>query len=163
MGPPTGTRFMAFVAAPSGQGAPSSRSPRSLVVAAIVAKGLRKSFGAVVAVDGMDLEVPEGICFGLLGPNGAGTTTAIHMIQGQAPVGGGSLTVSGLDSWKDARRLKQRLGVVPQENNLDPDFTVRRNLLVYARYFGIPQAKATARADELLAYMQLEEKRDADR
>jgi lipooligosaccharide transport system ATP-binding protein len=128
---------------------------------AISAKALSKSFGGLVAVDGIDLEIPEGVCFGLLGPNGAGKTTTIRMIQGQAPVGGGTLTVLGLDAAKDSRRLKARLGIVPQENNLDPDFTVHRNLTVYARYFGIPKAEASKRADELLAYMQLEEKRDS--
>ena len=128
---------------------------------AVSAKALRKSFGGLVAVDGIDLEIPEGVCFGLLGPNGAGKTTTIRMIQGQAPVGGGTLTVLGLDASKDARRLKGRLGVVPQENNLDPDFSVHRNLTVYARYFGIAKAEASKRADELLAYMQLEEKRDS--
>jgi lipooligosaccharide transport system ATP-binding protein len=130
-------------------------------VVAVVAKGLRKSFGDVVAVDGIDLEIPVGVCFGLLGPNGAGKTTTIRMIQGQAPVGGGTLLVLGLDAAKEARRLKSRLGIVPQENNLDPDFTVHRNLTVYARYFGIAPAEATRRADALLAYMQLEGKRDS--
>jgi lipooligosaccharide transport system ATP-binding protein len=131
-------------------------------MAAVIAQGLRKSFGPLVAVDGLDLEIPEGVCFGLLGPNGAGKTTTIRMIQGQAPVGGGSLTVLGMDATKDARRLKARLGVVPQENNLDPDFTVHRNLTVHARYFGVGKAEASRRADALLEYMQLEEKRDAN-
>jgi lipooligosaccharide transport system ATP-binding protein len=128
---------------------------------AVVARGLRKSFGDLVAVDGIDLEIPVGVCFGLLGPNGAGKTTTIRMIQGQAPVGGGTLTVLGLDAANQARQLKARLGIVPQENNLDPDFSVHRNLTVYARYFGIPPAEAARRADALLAYMQLEGKRDA--
>jgi lipooligosaccharide transport system ATP-binding protein len=131
-------------------------------VPAVVARGLRKSFGELVAVDGIDLEIPEGTCFGLLGPNGAGKTTAIRMIQGQAPVGGGSLTVLGFNAATQGRQLRRRLGVVPQENNLDPDFTVHRNLVVYARYFGIAKAEAARRADELLAYMQLTEKRDAN-
>ena len=130
-------------------------------MAAIAAKGLRKSFGQLAAVDGIDLEIPTGVCFGLLGPNGAGKTTAIRMMQGQAPRDAGELRVLGMDAWADARRLKARLGVVPQENNLDPDFTVHRNLTVYARYFGIAKAEASRRADELLAYMSLEDKRDA--
>jgi lipooligosaccharide transport system ATP-binding protein len=135
--------------------------PLGPAVAAVVAQGLRKSFGDLVAVDGLDLEIPEGVCFGLLGPNGAGKTTTIRMIQGQAPVGGGTLTVLGFDAAKDGRRLKARLGIVPQENNLDPDFTVHRNLTVYARYFGLGKAEASRRADEMLRYMQLDEKRDA--
>jgi lipooligosaccharide transport system ATP-binding protein len=130
-------------------------------LAAIVARGLRKSFGPLAAVDGVDLEVREGTCFGLLGPNGAGKTTAIRMIQGQAPVGGGSLTVLGLDAARETRRVKARLGIVPQENNLDPDFTVHRNLTVYARYYGIAAEEASRRADDLLARMGLQDKRDS--
>jgi lipooligosaccharide transport system ATP-binding protein len=130
-------------------------------LAAIVARGLRKSFGGLVAVDGIDLEVPEGVCFGLLGPNGAGKTTTIRMIQAQAPVGGGSLSVLGLDVSREPRRIKARLGIVPQENNLDPDFSVHRNLTVYARYFGLVGDAASRRADELLARMNLQDRRDS--
>ena len=133
----------------------------ALPLAAIVARGLRKSFGGLAAVDGVDLEVPEGVCFGLLGPNGAGKTTAIRMIQAQAPVGGGTLEVLGMDVSREPRRIKARLGIVPQENNLDPDFSVHRNLTVYARYFGIAPAEATRRADELLVRMSLQDKRDS--
>jgi lipooligosaccharide transport system ATP-binding protein len=127
----------------------------------IVAKGLRKSFGELSAVDGLDLEVPAGICFGLLGPNGAGKTTTIRMIQGQMRPTAGSLTVLGHDVASDVRALKQRLGVVPQENNLDPDFTVHKNLTTYARFFRVPPAEAARRADELLGFVQLGDKRDA--
>jgi lipooligosaccharide transport system ATP-binding protein len=128
---------------------------------AIVAKGLRKSFGDLHAVDGLDLEVPRGVCFGLLGPNGAGKTTTIRMIQGQMTPSGGSLHVLGIDVAGDVRELKRRLGVVPQENNLDPDFTVHKNLTTYARFFRIPPAEANARADRLLGFVQLSEKKDA--
>jgi lipooligosaccharide transport system ATP-binding protein len=130
-------------------------------LAAIVARGLRKSFGPITAVDGVDLEVPEGVCFGLLGPNGAGKTTAIRMIQAQAPVGGGSLSVLGMDAAREPRRIKARLGIVPQENNLDPDFTVHRNLVVYSRYYGIGREEASRRADDLLARMNLQDRRDS--
>ncbi|MEA3190727.1 MAG: lipooligosaccharide transport system ATP-binding protein [Thermoplasmata archaeon] len=128
---------------------------------AVVAKGLSKKFGELVAVDKLDLTIPRGVCFGILGPNGAGKTTTIRMIQAQAIPSGGSLTVLGLDAIREPRATKARLGVVPQENNLDPDFTVRHNLLVYARFFGIPRRKAEERAKELLDFVQLTDKADA--
>jgi lipooligosaccharide transport system ATP-binding protein len=128
---------------------------------AVAARSLTKRYRDLVAVDGLDLTIPRGSCFGLLGPNGAGKTSTIRMIQGQSPPTSGSLEVLGLDVARHARRLKARLGVVPQENNLDPDFTVRHNLVVYARYFGIGRREALARADELLAFLQLTDKRDA--
>jgi lipooligosaccharide transport system ATP-binding protein len=131
------------------------------MAAAVEAKGLVKRFGPLVAVDGLDLEIPAGTCFGLLGPNGAGKTTTIRMIQGQSPPSAGSLSVLGLDATRQTRQVKARLGIVPQENNLDPDFTVHQNLVVYARYFGIPRQEASARADELLAYLALADKRDS--
>ena len=121
-------------------------------------KGLRKAFGGVDAVAGVDLAIPRGVCFGLLGPNGAGKTTTIRMIQGQAVPTAGTLEVLGMDVVREARRAKARIGLVPQENNLDPDFTVLQNLLVYARYFRIPKAEAARRAGELLRFMSLEER-----
>ncbi len=130
-------------------------------VPAVVAQGLRKSFGPLVAVDGLDLEIPVGVCFGILGPNGAGKTTTIRMLQAQVAPTAGTLTVLGLDAVRDGRRLKARLGIVPQENNLDPDFSVRQNLLIYARYYHVPRAEAEARADRWLAFTQLTEKKDA--
>ncbi|MHB8634386.1 MAG: ABC transporter ATP-binding protein [Thermoplasmatota archaeon] len=125
---------------------------------AIAARGLRKRFGDVLAVDGIDLTVERGTCFGILGPNGAGKTTTIRMIQGQSLPSEGTLTVLGLDAGRDTRAIKRRIGLVPQENNLDPDFTVRHNLMVYARYFRIPKEVATNRTEELLAFVQLNEK-----
>ena len=119
-----------------------------------------KRFGDLVAVDRIAFRVREGEVFGFLGPNGAGKTTTMKMIQCISPKSGGTLEVFGMDVDTHHRRIKSRLGVVPQENNLDPDFSAYRNLLVYARYFGIPKRTAEKRADELLAFMQLEEKRD---
>jgi lipooligosaccharide transport system ATP-binding protein len=119
-----------------------------------------KRFGDLVAVDHIAFRVREGEVFGFLGPNGAGKTTTMKMIQCISPKSGGTLEVFGMDVDTHHRRIKSRLGVVPQENNLDPDFSAYRNLLVYARYFGIPKRTAEKRADELLAFMQLEEKRD---
>ncbi|MEK6975319.1 MAG: ATP-binding cassette domain-containing protein [Candidatus Thermoplasmatota archaeon] len=128
---------------------------------AVVIQGLTKRYGELVAVDALDLRIPTGVCFGLLGPNGAGKTTTIRILQGQLPVSSGSVRVLGLDMATSARAAKARLGIVPQETNLDPDFTVRHNLLVYARYFRIARKAAAAKADELLKFLQLEEKSDS--
>ncbi|WP_048180426.1 ABC transporter ATP-binding protein [Methanoculleus sediminis] len=119
-----------------------------------------KRFGDLIAVDRIAFRVREGEVFGFLGPNGAGKTTTMKMIQCISPKSGGTLEVFGMDVDTRQREIKSRLGVVPQENNLDPDFSAYRNLLVYARYFGIPRREAERRADELLAFMQLDEKRD---
>lgn len=126
--------------------------------AVVAASGLRKSYGDFEAVAGIDLTIPKGVCFGLLGPNGAGKTTTIRMIQCVSPRTDGALEVLGRDPANDARAIKGRLGVVPQEDNLDPDFTVRDNLVLYARFFGIPKAPAQAKADELLRFLDLEDK-----
>ncbi len=125
---------------------------------AIVAKGLRKSFGDLVAVDNIDLEIPSGICFGLLGPNGAGKTTTIRMLQAASPLSGGSLEVLGRDVVTDGRAVRSRIGVVPQEDNLDPDFTAEYNLIVYARYYGIRGSVAREKTAELLEEVGLTEK-----
>lgn len=127
---------------------------------AVVAKGLTKRFGEFVAVNNLDLTIPIGVCFGILGPNGAGKTTTIRMIQAQSAPTAGTLTVLGLDVASQARQVKQILGVVPQENNLDPDFTVHANLTTYARFFGIPHQTAITKADELLGFVQLTDKRN---
>jgi lipooligosaccharide transport system ATP-binding protein len=129
-------------------------------VAAVVASELRKSYGPRVAVDGIDFVVEPGICFGFLGPNGAGKTTTMKMIYGLASIGGGELSVLGLDAARERRRIKQRLGVVPQETNLDGELTVRENLLVHANYFGIDSAQASPRAEELLAFTLLDGRAD---
>src|SRR5688572_25243268 len=92
------------------------------------------------AVDGIDFEILPGECFGFLGPNGAGKTTTMRMIQCVSPLTAGSLTVLGMDTRTRARAIKGRLGVVPQDSNLDPDLPVRTNLLVYARYFDLPSS-----------------------
>jgi len=104
--------------------------------------------------------VRKGEVFGFLGPNGAGKTTTMKMIQCVSPRSGGALSVFGLDPDKSPAKIKGRIGVVPQETNLDPDFSCIRNLLTYARYFDIPPRAAQERADELLAFVQLTEKRD---
>ena len=119
---------------------------------AVVARRLSKSYGDRVAVDEVDFEVPPGICFGFLGPNGAGKTTTMKMVYGLATVGAGELLVLGMDAVRERRRIKSRIGVVPQETNLDNDLTVWENLILQANYFGIGSEEARPRADELLRF-----------
>jgi lipooligosaccharide transport system ATP-binding protein len=132
----------------------------SRLTAIIEARGLRKSFGTFTAVDRIDFSVQEGEVFGFLGPNGAGKTTTMKMIQGISPRTDGVLTVFGMDVAQYPREIKKQLGVVPQETNLDPDFTTYENLLMYSRYFGMVRAIAEQRIEELLDFVQLQEKRD---
>jgi lipooligosaccharide transport system ATP-binding protein len=133
----------------------SDGAPTVEVRPAVVAHELTKSYGDRVAVAAIDFEVGPGICFGFLGPNGAGKTTTMKMIYGLATVDGGELEVLGLDAIRERREIKSRLGVVPQETNLDGDLTVRENLLQQARYFGIEEGTAARRAGELLEFSLL--------
>ena len=119
------------------------------------ASELTKRFGAFAAVDGISFDVGKGECFGFLGPNGAGKTTTMRMITNHLPVTEGSLSVLGMQVMSEARKVKARIGVVPQENNLDTDLQVLENLLVYSRYHGIPRKVARKRAMELLEFFQL--------
>lgn len=127
----------------------------------IWARGLTKRFGDLVAVTGIDFDIQEGECFGFLGPNGAGKTSTIRMIYGASPVTVGEVWVNGKDVRRFPREIKAAVGVVPQENNLDPDLSVIQNLLVYARYFSIPGAIARERAREVLELLQLWDRRDS--
>jgi lipooligosaccharide transport system ATP-binding protein len=127
---------------------------------AIQATGLRKRYGQTLAVDGICFSVARGECFGFLGPNGAGKTTTMKMLYGACAVTEGRLQVLGRDVSTDSREIKRRLGVVPQDDNLDTEVSVLENLLVFARYFSIPQKEARVRALELLEFFQLGEKRD---
>lgn len=126
---------------------------------AIHARDLVKKYRDFTAVAGISFDVRRGECFGFLGPNGAGKTSTMKMIYGSCSVTEGSLTVMGLDVRSDLRQVKSKLGVVPQEDNLDVELSVIENLLVFARYFGIPRSEARARADELLGFFELQEKR----
>jgi len=126
----------------------------------IEAENLTKKFDDFLAVDGISFQVSKGECFGFLGPNGAGKTTTIRMIHCFWPLTSGKLTVAGLSVSEHSKELKVLMGVASQEDNLDPDFTVLQNLMVYARYFDIPKTEAHRRAVELLKFVQLEEKRD---
>ena len=126
----------------------------------IEAENLTKKFGDLVAVGNINFKVFKGECFGFLGPNGAGKTTTMKMVHCVLPLTSGRLTVAGMDVTKHAREIKKMIGVASQEDNLDPDFTVFHNLMVYARYFDIPKEDAQKRAEELLKFVQLEEKRN---
>jgi lipooligosaccharide transport system ATP-binding protein len=127
----------------------------------IEARALTKVYGPLRAVDAIDFTVARGETFGLLGPNGAGKSTTMRMIACRSPLSAGSLTVEGLDVRTDARRIRSLIGVVPQDNNLDPDLNVRQNLLVTARYFRLPRPEAEERSRELLSLIGLEERADS--
>jgi lipooligosaccharide transport system ATP-binding protein len=128
--------------------------------AAVLARGLIKRFGELEAVRAIDFEVGIRECFGFLGPNGAGKTTTMRMISCASPVTAGSLTVLGMDPATHARDIKRRTGMLPQEYNLDEEVSVLENLVIYARYFDISPRVSTPRAEELLEFMQLTDKRD---
>ena len=127
----------------------------------IAARGLVKRFGKLEAVKGIAFDVARARCIGLLGPNGAGKTTTMRMIMGLSTVTGGTLTVFGVPVQDMSREMKSRIGLVPQENNLDPDITVRENLEVYGRYFAVAPDIVRMRVPELLSFMQLQEKTEA--
>lgn len=127
----------------------------------IKARGVAKRFGDFAALQSLDLEVRRGECVGLIGPNGAGKSTFIGCLYGVVLRHAGQLEVFGLDPARDPRAIKQRLGVVPQENALDEELTVLENLRLYARFVGLSRHSATPRIDELLAHMSLDHKRDA--
>ena len=127
---------------------------------AVEARELVKNYGDRAAVAGIDFDVQPGICFGFLGPNGAGKTTTMKMIYGLATVDGGELRVLGMDAARQRREIKSRLGVVPQETNLDADLTVRENLMQQALYYGIDSGEAGERAGELLEFSLLADRAD---
>jgi len=124
----------------------------------ILARQLTKRFGDLTAVDGIDFEVARGEAFGFLGPNGAGKTSTMRMIGGVSPVTSGVLRIFGLDPAQNGPRIRGRLGVVPQADTLDMEITVRENLIIYGRYFDLPWREAARRADELLEFVQLNER-----
>jgi lipooligosaccharide transport system ATP-binding protein len=128
--------------------------------AILSARKLRKSYGGQVVVDGIDLSIRRGECFGLLGPNGAGKTTTLRLMLGLIAPDSGELQLLDHHVPLQAREARVRVGVVPQIDNLDPDFTVAENLLVYGRYFGISDALINARMPELLEFANLSSKRD---
>ncbi len=125
------------------------------------ARGLSKVYGDKTVVDGIDLTVSPGQCFGLLGPNGAGKTTTLKMLLGNTPPSSGELAVLGLPIPERARQMRERLGVVPQFDNLEPDFSVTENLLTYGSFFGVDKHTLQARLPYLLDFASLEHKADA--
>jgi lipooligosaccharide transport system ATP-binding protein len=127
----------------------------------ILAQELRKSFGEFEAVRGIDVDVRRGEAFGFLGPNGAGKSSTMRMVAAVSPVTSGVLRILGLDPATDGPEIRARIGVCPQEDTLDTELTVRDNLYVYGRYFGLARKEVRDRVDELLEFVQLTEKADA--
>ena len=119
-------------------------------------KGLHKVYGDLEAVSGLDLDIPRGNCFGLLGPNGAGKTTTLRMLLGQSPRTSGALNVFGESIESNLREIRQRTGIVPQADNLDPDFTVSENLRIYGLYFRITSSVLEHRIPKLLKLVELD-------
>ncbi len=144
-------------AAPEQAGHPSAASAEALVEA----RGLRKSYGAIEAVRGIDVTVHRGEAFGFLGPNGAGKSSTMRMIAAVSTATGGWLRVLGLDPRTDGPAIRSRLGVCPQDDTLDSELSVRENLLVYGRFFGLSRAEVARRADELLGFVQLSDRLDS--
>jgi lipooligosaccharide transport system ATP-binding protein len=126
--------------------------------ALIHARGLTKRFDDFTAVDAIDFDVARGESFGFLGPNGAGKTSTMRMIGCVSPVSDGTLRVLGQDPDRDGPKIRARLGVVPQQDTLDNELTVRENLVLYGRYFGLSRAECSRRADDLLDFAQLTER-----
>ncbi len=124
----------------------------------ISARGLTKRFGGFTAVDAIDFDVAPGESFGFLGPNGAGKTSTMRMIGCVSPITAGQLQILGLDPATDGPRIRGRLGVVPQQDSLDTDLSVRDNLAIYGRYFGLSRAECARRTTELLEFAQLTER-----
>ena len=121
----------------------------------IHARGLTKRFGSFTAVDGIDVDVAPGEAFGFLGPNGAGKSSTMRMVGCVSPPTAGTLRIFGMDPAVDGRRIRSRLGSVPQQDSLDGELTVLENLVIYGRYFDLPYAEARRRAHELLEFVQL--------
>jgi lipooligosaccharide transport system ATP-binding protein len=128
----------------------------------VQARGLRKRFGEFEAVRGIDVDVARGEVFGFLGPNGAGKSSTMRMIACVSPRTDGALQVLGMDPGTEGPRIRARIGVVPQLDNLDQELTVRQNLEVYGRYFGLSRAHVRAKATELLEFAQLTDRADAE-
>ncbi len=127
--------------------------------ALVAASNLTKRFGTFTAVDSVDFVVNKGEAFGFLGPNGAGKSSTMRMIGAVSPVTEGSLRVFGMDPARAGPAIRARLGVVPQEDNLDNELPVEENLLIYGRYFDLPRRELRPRIDELLGFAQLTERR----
>jgi lipooligosaccharide transport system ATP-binding protein len=128
----------------------------------VTVRGLTKFYGSLKAVDNIDFEILKGECFGFLGPNGAGKTTVMHIIYCFMPPSSGEVRVFDMGISEKPGLIKSRIGVMPQEDNLDPDLSVLENLIVYARYFDIPKKDSLSIANELLEFVELKEKADVN-
>lgn len=128
----------------------------------ITVKGLTKYYGDLKAVDNIDFGIAKGECFGFLGPNGAGKTTVMGIVYCFMPPSSGDVKVFGMDVNKNPGEIKARIGVMPQDDNLDPDFSVLENLIVYARYFDIPKKDSSKISWELLDFVELRQKADVN-
>ena len=140
---------------------PLTLASRSAASPPLSIRGLRKRYGDTEVVAGIDLELRRGECFTLLGPNGAGKTTTLRCALGLTAPSAGEIRLAGLPVPARAREARMRVGIVPQQDSLDPDFTCAENLIVYGRYFGLDEATIRTRIPELLAFAGLEGKRDA--
>ena len=145
-------------AVPSAQGAAASYADAGVPL--VSARGLVKRFGSFEAVRGIDVDVRRAEAFGFLGPNGAGKSSTMRMIAAVSPPSGGELSVLGMDPVRDGSAIRARLGVCPQEDTLDTELSVRENLLIYGRYFGLPKKQTASKAEELLSFFQLSERGD---
>jgi lipooligosaccharide transport system ATP-binding protein len=125
------------------------------------ARGLVKRFGELIAVDGIDFDVQKGEAFGFLGPNGAGKTSTMRMVGCVSPLSGGTLRILGMDPVTDGAAIRAHLGVVPQQDTLDLELTVRENIIIYGRYFGLARSELRGRADELLEFVQLTDRAES--
>lgn len=147
------------------QGRPVTSAPPSAATIEqpiVTVRGLTKDYpGGFRAVDGIDFSVHKGEIFGILGPNGAGKSTTMRMLYGRTPITAGEVSILGCDPRVTPRQLRAQIGIVAQEDNLDPDLRVEQNLMVYARYFDLPKAVAAARAQDVLELFQLWERREA--
>lgn len=128
---------------------------------AIHATGLTKRYGDFTAVDGIDFSVARGESFGLLGPNGAGKSTTMRMIAATSSRSAGTISVAGLDPEKNGPEVRAKLGVIPQQDNLDEELSVRENIIMYGRYFGLPRRWLNTKTEELLEFAQLSHKATA--
>jgi lipooligosaccharide transport system ATP-binding protein len=127
----------------------------------IRARRICKRFGDRKAVDGVDFDIRPGRCFGFVGPNGAGKTTTLRLAMGLTPLSGGTLTVFGQSIAEHASAVRRRVGIVPQADNLDPEFSIEENLYIYASFFALPRAQVEPRIDALLEFMSLGDRRRA--
>ncbi|HXX80707.1 MAG TPA: ABC transporter ATP-binding protein, partial [Thermodesulfovibrionales bacterium] len=124
----------------------------------VTARGLTKDYGSLRAVESVDFTISKGECFGFLGPNGAGKTTVMRIIHCFMPPTSGEVRVFGMNVVESPSMIKARIGVMPQDSNLDPDLSVFENLIVYSRYFNIPKRKAVPLAWELVDFVEMSEK-----